>query len=259
MPSYQTNISTPSGGRKFEPDPDLIRRGGYRYPSRIPMNTTAGPRRGKEFHGTAIAHRPGSGKHHWRIVGRSRSLSVRPWRHHTGKRGNHRQGDEAPPARRIFRPLQHCQREGLCNAKACAAWSPNPERTCHPISVFVQSAINPKKTDNCAGRPDSEIIDAIPRIPDPNAARDQIFNLLHWTQGPGQKPPHAPPPMRLTLITLISVFVQSAINPEKTDHEPAIGASQNGIMRAQGGPIMHDDSSKALDRQEGDRAACTCP
>ena len=89
-------------------------------------------------------------------------------------------------------------RYSVVNAKACAAWSPNPERTCHPTTA-------------------SEIIDAIPRIPDPNAARDQIFNLLHWTQGPGQTP-HAPPPMRLTLITLISVFVQSAINPEKTDH-----------------------------------------
>ena len=86
----------------------------------------------------------------------------------------------------------------IANARACAAWSPNREQTWHPATV-------------------AEIIDAIPHIPDPNAARDQIFNLLHLTQGPGQTP-HAPPPMRLTLITLISAFVQSTINPEKTGH-----------------------------------------
>lgn len=91
-------------------------------------------------------------------------------------------------------------RYSIANAKACVAWAPL-EQTYHPATV-------------------TEILDAIPRIQDPEGAQEQINNLLHWTHGPDETP-YAPAPMRLTLITLISAYVQTAkpLPQDKTTHQ----------------------------------------
>ena len=78
-------------------------------------------------------------------------------------------------------------RYSIANAKACVAWAPL-ERSYRPTMA-------------------AEILNAIPHKQDPDIALSQVSYLLHWTHGPDGTP-YAPEPMRISLITLISAFVE---------------------------------------------------